>query len=78
MSIMAENWDQLRIPNNQKLCVRHVKDGMLEYIITNHIYKEDFNLYSVNDDMSLTKLETARMPSFKTLKNRKKKQQESL
>ena len=78
MGIKAENWVKLKIPKNQKLCVRHVSGGVLEYIITEHIYKEEFTLYSVGEDMTLIKIETSRQPFFKTFKNRKKKQQENL
>lgn len=72
MGIKSEDWGKLQIPKNQNLCVRHVSGGILEFIITEHIYKEEFTLYKVEDDMSLVKVETSRLPSFKALKSRKK------
>ena len=72
MGIKSEDWDKLKIPKNQNLCVRQGSNGTLEYIITQHDYKEEFTLYRVEDDMKLTKIETARSPSFKTLKNDRK------
>lgn len=55
----------LKLPRNQGLCVRHTENDILKYIVTKNVTKEEYILYSVAFDLSLTKIATSKLPYFK-------------
>ena len=55
----------LKLPRNQEICVRYTDNDVLKYLSTKNTIKEEYILYSVASDLSLTKIATSKLPYFK-------------
>ncbi len=63
------NAKSLVIPKAQKLWVTYIKEETPIFVITSDTARNNYYLYSVNQNNKLEKVETRKQPVFKTLED---------
>lgn len=55
-----------KIPKTQKIVEIHLTDGKPKYVVTENSTKTQYTLWKVKNNRDVEKIETAKIPKFKT------------